>query len=232
MADDGPSSNAALLRFSRAIPYPVFLLVVSGAVLAFIQLGHVAALWTTAYGLVLDAKAVLLLALFGLAALNRFRLTPRLEVDDVRSRRAMCRSIVVETVLVVLIFAVVASWRFTPPPRAQALETAPPVHFHIHGQRAMADVTLSPGRAGAVAISLSVLDGEFGPLPAKEVTVTLSNPAAGLEPIRKQAVQVDGAAWRVDGLTVPVAGRWSAKVDILVSDFDQITLQDAFDMPD
>ena len=85
-----------------------------------------------------------------------------------------------------------------------------------------------PGRIGLVSIDLAIQAGDMGALDAKEVAVTLSNRAAGIEPIRRSAIRINEAEWRVDDLTLPAAGTWTAKIDILVSDFDQITPEGRF----
>jgi copper transport protein len=128
--------------------------------------------------------------------------------------------------LVLAIFAVAATWRFTPPPRALAEAAARPASIHIHTAPAMADLTISPGRAGPVTVSIVVMTGDFGALDAQEVTLVLSNPAAGIEPIRRPAAKAGDGSWRVDGLTIPVPGRWTARIEVLISDFEMVRLED------
>jgi copper transport protein len=219
--------TGALARFSRLAPLPVALIVASGATLAVVQLGSPSALWLTAYGRIFAAKIALVLVLLAVAAWNRYRLTPSRDVAALR------RTIAIEVVLAGLILGVVATWRFTPPPRALALveARAAPIHFHVHGEKAMADVSLTPGAAGPVAVSLAIQSGDFGLLDAKAVTLTLTNPAAGIEAIRREASHLDGALWRVDGLVLPAPGTWTARIDILVSDFDQVSLEQSFTVP-
>lgn len=220
-------SLSTLQRFSRIAPLPIALLILSGVALAVIQIRSPAAIVGTPYGRVFAAKMTAVAVLLAIAAWNRWRLTPR------HDQRALRRSIAVELVLVAVILGLVAAWRFTPPPRALAVatEAAPPIHVHIHGEKAMADVSVAPGRAGPVSISLAIQDGDFGALDAKTVTVTLTNPAAGIEPIRREARHIDGVVWRVDGLTLPVSGTWQAKVDILVTEFSQVTLEAPLTLP-
>jgi copper transport protein len=220
-------STTTLQRFSRIVPLPIALLVVSGLTLAAIQLGSPSAIPATPYGRIFAIKMLLVIALLALAAWNRWRLTPG------AAHQALARSIAVEIALVFMVLGVVAGWRFTPPPRAlaEAAAAAEPLHIHIHSEKAMADVSVSPGRAGPVSVSLAIQDGEFAELPAKAVTLTLSNPAAGIEPIRREARHLDGVIWRVDGLIVPAPGVWNAKVDILVSEFSQVTLQAPLTIP-
>ncbi len=190
-------------------------------------MGAISALWETTYGRILAAKIALVVLLLAIAAWNRYRLTPRADIRGLR------RAIVAEVILAILILGLVATWRFTPPPRtlAEVEVQATPLHFHIHGEKAMADVSLTPGGPGPVAVSLAIQSGDFGLLDAKSVTLTLTNPAAGIEAIRREAKHLDGALWRIDDLILPAPGKWTAKIDILVTDFDQVTLEQSFDVP-
>jgi copper transport protein len=230
LRDGGEDSSRALRRFSRAIPVAVAPLAVAGIALAVVQVETSSALWTTAYGRVLLAKLALLGLLFGLAALNRLRLTAAAEEDDPGARRWLRRSIAAEVMLVLAIFGTAALWRFTPPPRALAEAAAEPASIHIHAADAMADLSLTPGHAGTVAAAISVMTGDFGPLDAKEVSLVLANPAAGIEPIRRKAVKGADAVWRIDALAIPIAGRWQVRIDILIDDFRIAKLEDAIDI--
>ena len=77
---------------------------------------------------------------------------------------------------------------------------------------------------------MSILDGGFAPLPAKEVTLFFAKPDAGIEPLRMPATRIEGASWRVDDVQLPLAGIWQVRVEILVSDFEKITLEDAVEL--
>jgi copper transport protein len=216
-----------LQRFSRFAPFAIALLVLSGGALAVIQIGSPGAIATTPYGRIFAAKMAAVVVLLAIAAWNRWRLTPRAD------HAALARTVAAEFVLVVLILGLVAGWRFTPPPRVLALATAQaqPLHIHLHSDKAMADVNVMPGRPGPVSISLAIQNGEFGVLEAKAVTVTLANPAAGIEPIRREAKHLDGVIWRVDGLVLPAPGVWQVKVVILVTEFSEITLEAPLTVP-
>ncbi|MPZ41330.1 MAG: copper resistance protein CopC [Rhizobiales bacterium] len=219
----------ALGRFSHAIPYPLAGLVISGIVLAVVQLDRVDALWTTSYGIVLSCKIAAVVALLALAALNRYVFTPRYQHGNVAASGSLTKTLTVELCLVAAILALVALWRFTPPPRA--LAAFEPVEVHLHGTRAMAQVSLMPVRARDPRVRVEVLDGEFNVLPVKEVTMTLANPAAGIEPVRRAAVHDRDGHWRVAGLRIPVSGQWIVRVDLLIDDFDKIVLEDQVDLP-
>ena len=220
-----PGAVQALHRFSRIIPAIVAVLVLAGIVLAAVQVEQPAALLDTAYGEVFLVKLALLIGLFLLAAINRWSLTAPAEAGDPAAARRLARSIAIESLVVLLIFGAVAAWRFTPPPRALAAAAAMPATTHIHTAKAMADVTISPGRAGTVSVSAIVMTGDFGPLDAKEVTFVFSNPDAGIEPFRRKAEKPGDGSWRADGIVLPLPGEWSVRVDVLISDFELARLE-------
>jgi copper transport protein len=212
--------SAPLVWFSRAIPLALIPMLLAGLWLSVVQLGSLGALWTTANGLVLCAKLGAVMALFALAALNRFHLT---------ARNSLVRSIGTEIVLAVLVLGLVAMWRFTPPPRALALARAAPTLVHIHTDALMADVTMEPGRVGLSRVRIAVLRGDFTPFDPKELALVLTNPAAGIEPIRRQAALRDGV-WQIDALPVPAAGRWQVRVDVLINDFEKQVVEGSVDI--
>jgi copper transport protein len=178
---------------------------------------------------VLSCKLAAVIALLALAALNRFGFTPRYKNGDAAAARSLTRTMMVELCIVAAILALVALWRFTPPPRALAASES--VEVHLHGTRAMAQVSLTPVRARDPRVNIEVLDADFNALPVKEVTVMLVNPTAGIEPVRRAAVRVGDGHWRVDGLRIPVAGQWIVRVDLLIDDFEKLVLEDQVALP-
>jgi copper transport protein len=214
-----------LSRFSRATPLPFAALIVSGVVLAVVQLEQIASLWSTAYGGVLCAKLAAVAVLLALAASNR-RLTRPARAGDGRAIRRIAVVTRIEVVLIALVLALVASWRFTPPPRALLLAAGQPVRVHIHTVRAMADLQIESTRADGRRITVNLLDGEFRPLIAKAVTVIFSKPDAGIEALRLPATRVADTVWQIDRLRLPRSGRWNIRVEILVSDFEKISVED------
>ncbi|WP_199084502.1 copper resistance protein CopC [Bosea sp. ASV33] len=216
----------ALLRFSSGIAVIVAVLLLSGVVLAVVQVETPAALLSTAYGRVLLAKLGLVAIAFLFAAINRWRLTRRVEAGDKPAAGIMARVVAVELTALVAVFGIAALWRFTPPPRAIMAAQSQPASLHIHTLQAMADVTVSPGRAGPVSVEIVLMNGEFGPLPAKELSLSFSNPAAGIESIERQAKLGPDGIWRVEDLTLPVSGRWEVELAILISDFEMRRIKD------
>lgn len=72
------ASLLVVQRFSRFAVAVVVILVLTGLALAAVQLESPSALFETKYGIILLIKLLLVAALLGLAALNRFRFTPAL----------------------------------------------------------------------------------------------------------------------------------------------------------
>ena len=73
---------------------------------------------------------------------------------------------------------------------------------------------------------VQVLDGAFRPLAAREVTLVLANPAAGIEPLRRTAIHVGENSWRIDNLRIPIGGQWNVRIEILISDFEKLMIED------
>ncbi|TPM26396.1 copper resistance protein CopC [Mesorhizobium sp. B2-3-5] len=221
---------AFLCRFSWTILPVVAVLATAGVVLAIIQVQTPPALIGTAYGRLLLVKLALLVFLFTLAAVNRWKLTASAEAGSTEVQRRLTRSIGVELLIVLAIFGVAAGWRFTPPPRALAIAAAQPVSIHIHALQAMADLSITPSHAGPVAASMIIMTGDFGPLDAREVTLVLSKPDSGIEPLKRAATKPGDGSWRVDKLVIPVPGRWTVRLDILVSDFEMVKIEAPVDI--
>lgn len=219
-----------LNRFSHAAIFVVAVLVLTGLALAAVQLERFGALIDSQYGIILSIKLALVTALLGLAALNRFRLTPALARDP-HHTRSLLRSILAEGIIVVAILAVVAGWRFTPPPRVLAAAVVAPLAVHIHTETAMFQVLVSPGKVGGNRFVLQLMNGEGSPLPAREATLTLSLPERGIEPFERRAVLGADGHWSVRDVPIPIAGRWHLRIDALVTDFEKVTLGGEFEVP-
>ena len=219
------ASLPILQRFSRLAVPTVGLMVLAGLILSVVQLERPASLVSTAYGRIFLAKMAAVLCLLSLAALNRQRLTPMLARKDAGSRHLL-RSIAGEIGLAVVILGLVATWRFTPPPRVLTASAAEPVNMHMHTSQAMVALTVTPGRVGPVRMGLSPMTGDFAALDPKAITVTVANPGAGIEPIERHAVKAVDGTWEVEGLVLPVPGQWRVRVDVLISDFEKVTLED------
>jgi copper transport protein len=214
--------SAALMRFSRAAPLVIAFLFAAGVALAIVQIARPEALWTTGYGRIFLLKCGVLAALAVLAAANRFVFTPAVLLRNASATRRLRYSIAAEIGLAVIIFGLVAGWRFTPPPRA--LLSREPAFVHLHSDGAMADATLEPGRAGPVHLRVRLMRDDFSPLTPREVSIRLSNQAAGIEAIARSAALDGEGYWRANDIVLPVPGVWTLEIDALVTDFEKVRL--------
>ena len=211
-------ASASLSRFSAFVPLAVLALLVSGGILAFVQVRTIEGL-STDYGTVLLIKLGLLAVVLALAAFNRWRLTSGALRGEGGAIKLLVRVIVVETLVIVAVLGVVAAWRFTPPPRTSIAGAVEPSAIHLHGGQAMAMLTVKRGPAGRMVLSASIMAADFSPLPAQEVRFVLSNPPAGIEPIGRKARRSGETEWIVDDLILPAAESWKIRIEILIDDF-------------
>lgn len=116
----------ALKGFSGTGTLLVAVLIATGIVntLFLVSLPNLATILTTGWGRLLAIKLLLFAAMLGLAALNRFRLTPTLEAaatpdETVHATAALRRSLVWETLAGAAILALVAGLGMMEPPAAQ-----------------------------------------------------------------------------------------------------------------
>lgn len=96
--------------------------------------------------------------------------------------------------------------------------------IHLHAEKAMANVTVFPGRAGPVAITIQLETPDERPLAAAAVAVTLSRPDVDVAPATAQAQRTQDGRWRVT-MTVPAAGRWTIGLGIQITDSDKISIE-------
>jgi copper transport protein len=110
--------------------------------------------------------------------------------------------------VVLAILAVVAGWRFTPPPRALAAAAHTPLAVHIHGDKAMFQVLISPGRVGTDNFVLQLMSADGSPLRAEEAALILALPERGVEPLERQATLGADGYWhlRDDRFHIPATG--------------------------
>jgi putative copper export protein len=117
--------NFGLSSISGVGSTAVALIMLTGLVNSWFLVGpgRLADIWTTPYGQVLLAKLVVFAGMLGLAASNRYRLTPALGgalgagISPLDSLSALRRSIVLETAAAFVVLGLVA-WLGTLPPVA------------------------------------------------------------------------------------------------------------------
>lgn len=223
LRSDSENSRVALERFSRLIPWAVAAVVLSGSTLIVIQMGFPSRQWLAPYGLLMLAKLLLLVLLFGLALFNRLRLTIPALAHESRAIRHLGLSVRAEIVVVIVILALVACLRFTAPPRVLSQIYPDPAYVELTDGTTRASVLVDPGRPGLVSVNVAVTDAN-GPIAASAVTASFRQPEIGIEPITRDATDLGNGYWRVDGLMLPVQGVWDVTLDVRLSRFSQAQL--------
>jgi copper transport protein len=88
----------------------------------------------------------------------------------------------------------------------------------------MANVTVSPGRAGPVDIVIQLETTDELPLTAKAVSVTLSNTQSGVGIRTVEATHTSDDQWHVR-TSMLVPGRWMLGLGISISDTDMVNIE-------
>jgi putative copper resistance protein D len=213
--DWGGHAVAAVRRFSLLGMISVGALLASGIVNSWILLGGPRDLVTTDYGRLVLLKIGLFVAMVGIAAANRFHLTPQLPA--VGALKALRRNSLAEAGLgLCALLFVGALGSLSPSGHAHSISTPVPsgaAFVHIHTNEAMAEVTIAPGRAGPANAAIRILREDFSEFPAKDVQLTLEAPGAGGTVVRTAAHLPDGT-WQVNAVDLGKAGIWTVRVTI------------------
>ena len=231
------SAGQIVLRFSRLAVVAVAVLVVTGLILATLQLGgDVTALVDTPYGQLLLLKLALVALLLSLATYNKFRLTPALVGGQGDGAERLARAIRLEIAAIGLILAVTALLGQSPPPRALAAMNATAGHdghgaatagqsmtAQAKGYTAM--ITVTPGRTGRNTISVTLQGPNGAPFAPLEANAEIGLPEQGIEPLAESltAIAPGRYEWTTNGFVRP--GTWQLALRILINDFENATFE-------
>lgn len=222
----GQGGLTALRRFSNIALPAVIVLVASGVGLVLIRSADIATLIASDWGKLLALKLVLVVCMLALALLNKTRLTPAFATAPENARFSLRRSISAEISLGAMVLLVAMCFRLTPPPGTQTVRD--PIHLHLHNAEIAAEVRLSAAPPGAIGVSVMFMGTNVGSILPKEVSLTFSDPAAGIGPISIDAQLLESGTWKTAPITLPTAGPWRLNVAVLITDFEQITLSGIF----
>jgi copper resistance protein D len=229
-------ARTATLRFSKLGIVSVGTLLATGIVNTWYLAGSIPALLGTDYGRLLLIKIVLFLAMVGIAAVNRLRLTARI-VNDAnlagaqQAVRQLRRNAAIEASIGAVIIGIVAVLGTLPPGSHAHHHTssggipADATFQHIHSEQGMADVMIEPGRVGTARATIRLWNDDFETLEARELTLTLTAPTAGSKPTTRAATQDSEGAWRVDDIKLSEPGNWTVAVDAVLATGRRLELE-------
>jgi copper transport protein len=236
-----PANEAASVvrRFSAFAVAAVALLAVCGLVIAASRVSDIGAAVATGYGRLLIVKLTLVGVLISVAAINRQRLTPLWAAGT--SASALRRNIRIEIALGAAILTATAVLAHTPPPAAEmhvghtadhdghgAAQAEKSAAVESRGRLAL--ITLTPGRAGANAVDVDLRTPSGDPFAAREVTVVTSSPALGVEGLARAAEKTAEGRYALRRIDLPLAGRWTVRIDALVTDFEKEVFEAVVDV--
>jgi copper transport protein len=95
---------------------------------------------------------------------------------------------------------------------------------HLHTDQAMANVTVSPGRAGPVEIAIQLETTDEAPLTAKAVSVTLVEAQTGRKLAPVEALRDGEDSWHVKVAQL-TPGRWVLGLGISISEADHVSIE-------
>ncbi|WP_199881052.1 copper resistance CopC/CopD family protein [Streptomyces kebangsaanensis] len=153
-------------------------------------------------------------------------------------RRALRRSVLAEVAVGIAVLVVTTMLVSTLPGRvaAEAAEATPvagapgasvtmiPFDFGTPGGHGTVQVTLVPGRVGQNAVEAVVYGPDGGLSSVPELRLSLSLPAQKIGPIDAKLTK-RGGYWGTDTLNLPIAGDWTMKATVRVSETDQVSAE-------
>ncbi|MEU9572231.1 copper resistance protein CopC [Streptomyces massasporeus] len=156
------------------------------------------------------------------------------------ARRLLRRSVLVEVAVAAVVLMITTVLTGTLPARAQA-EAArqapagalPPTTLvtvpydtgtaSVSG-RGTVQVTLDPARVGENGIQAVVAGSDKGLTVVPEVRITFTLPSRKVGPIDAELVD-RGGYWSTNSVNLPLAGNWTMKTTVRVSDLDQVSVE-------
>ena len=217
---DGDDRSHTIRAFSRMAAYGLGVVVITGLLRAYTEVGSFHALLTTSYGDALLIKLGLVCVTVGLAALNRYRYVPALGLGD-KAVQALRRTVGGEVFLAGGILATTAVLVALAPAALASLGgggSTPGlvVSGSDYGATTQVRLTVTSGHVGSNTFEARVNDfGTSTPTPALSVQLQFLLPAhpelgSATLSLKKQA----NGLWQATGSELAIAGRWT--IDVLV----------------
>jgi len=231
---DARRAAATVVRFSALGAWLVLALALSGVVLGWRILGSLEAVLTTAYGRTLLVKVAVALCVVGVAAWNRYRLVPRLDVAG-RDRGSspgggaapalagLRRTVVAEAALLAVVLAVTGVVVSRSPVDAASPPSGAPA-VAVERTEPLGDGTLTarvtPGAVGVNSLEIELRDADGDPLDpvaVPELSTTLADPALG--PFARPLTETGPGTYEAT-LDLPMAGDWTLSVSVRTSKYE------------
>ncbi|WKX10598.1 copper resistance CopC/CopD family protein [Streptomyces sp. NL15-2K] len=151
-------------------------------------------------------------------------------------RRGLRRSVLAEVGVGVVVLVITTILTGTLPGRAAAEAatatpatglpaasvTTVPFDAGTPGGQGKVQITLDPGRTGDNSVQAVVFDSEGLLSTVPEIRLSFTLPAQDIGPIDAELTD-QGGYWGTSALNLPIAGEWTMKVTVRVSEIDQVS---------
>jgi copper transport protein len=236
-------AEAIAVRFSDVAFGAVMVIVASGVVQAWRQLGSWDALVDTSYGRLLLVKVGFFILMVAAAAASRSWVRQRARahmaslalspgpgaVRASPSGRAplsvLRRSVAAEIALAVAVLAVTAAL-VNAVPGATAIDEAPAAtgglfNTTIHGSLTAIQVTVDPAAVGPTEVEINISGHDGSSVDPEEVTASLTLPDRDIGPLDLTLQRIGPGQYVAQGAQIPFSGTWDLEVVARTTEIDQ-----------
>jgi copper transport protein len=236
-------SEAIAMRSSDVAFGAVMVIVASGVVQAWRQLGSWDALVDTSYGRLLLVKVGFFILMVAAAAASRSWVRQRARARTASlalspgpgavraspSGRAplsvLRRSVAAEIALAVAVLAVTAAL-VNAVPGATAVDDAPAAtgglfNTTIHGSLTAIQVTVDPAAVGPTEVEVNISAHDGSPIDPEEVTASLTLPDRDVGPLDLTLQRIGPGQYVAQGAQIPFSGTWDLEVVARTTEIDQ-----------
>jgi copper transport protein len=223
------SSRAAALspvvrRFSAAALWSVALIVVTGSIRSWLELGSVSAFWEETYGLVLLTKVGVFLPLVALGAVNKRIVGPRLEASTSISGMPRIRRLISAEVALGVVVVALTAWLVGLSPASEARATdgrTGPFEATIDFGEGRLDVLVDPAQVGANRVHLTATNDDGSPLELRTMSVEFALPEQDVGPVIAKGRELSPGHFVVEGNQLSIPGAWTLTFKGRVDKFTQ-----------
>ncbi len=216
--DTGDGDWAGVLRrFSALAMACVLVLVVTGVVQAWHQVGSVHALTDTTYGKLLVAKVLLLVVVIAIAAVSRNAVHSRLGSAN-PGWGVLTRSVVGELVVAVAILAVTSVLVATTPARV-AFRPSQATTARLGPDTVQ--LSAIPAGTDTLQMHFYVFGADGLPTDVIRLIAVADQGAGGIGPVTIPVVAAGTGHFVAGQVLLPHAGTWTVQIRVQVSEFDE-----------
>jgi len=208
------ATPTSVRRFSALALGMVVVLVATGSLQAYRQLGSFDALTNTTYGTVLIRKLVVVVMLVAVAFVSR-RIVHREPIDMPR----LGRSIAIEAIAAVAIVVFTSLLMASNPSNVVA---AKPFSVTLVDGDYLASITVEPGRVGSNEMHLYLSDATSSLIQPDSVTVEISDPSRDVAALQIPVERSGAGHFTTSTATFPYATTWTLTVTARYNTFDEV----------